>query len=188
MKRISLIIAILSLVACGNRKVSKDRFTAENLKGMNAEELAKTHPEANIYEDTGMFEEGSVERAFSVLYPDTPNELHVTWKDNARTKIHDIRFSNDGKWKSKEGIEIGTTYEALNKLNKKEISFYGFGWDYGGAVMWNEGELENSGIRVFLAPQGEVADKFYGDRIVKATSDEIEALNLKVTSIMLVEN
>lgn len=187
MKRIILIIAILSLVACGNKNVSKDRFLAENIKDMNAQELAKTYPEANIYEDTGLFEEGSVKRAFSVLYPDTPNELHVTWKDNERSKIHDIRFSKNGKWKTKKGIEIGTTYQALNELNKKEIAFYGFGWDYGGAVMWNEGSLENSGIRVFLAPEDQVADKFYGDRIIKATPEEIEALNLTVTSIMLVE-
>ncbi|SHF80061.1 hypothetical protein SAMN05444483_102424 [Salegentibacter echinorum] len=187
MKKIFVLIALITLAACGNKNVSKDRFFAENIKDMNAEELAKTYPEANIYEDSGMFEEGSVERAFSVLYPDTPNELHVTWKDSDRTKIHDIRFSKDGKWKTKKGIKIGTTYEALNKLNKKEISFYGFGWDYGGAVMWNEGELEDSGIRVFLAPGDQVANKYYGDRIVKATSDEIKALNLKVTSIMLVE-
>jgi hypothetical protein len=187
MKKFVVLIAVLTLAACGNKNISKDRFTAENLKGMNAEELAEIYPEANIYEDTGMFEEETVERAFSVLYPDTPNELHITWKEDDRSEIRDIRFSNDGKWKSKEGIEIGTTYEALNKLNKKEISFYGFGWDYGGAVMWNEGKMENSGVRVFLAPKGEVADKFYGDRIIKASPEEIKGLNLKVTSIMLVE-
>jgi hypothetical protein len=53
--------------------------------------------------------------------------------------------------------------------------------------MWNEGKMENSGVRVFLAPEGEVADKFYGDRIIKASPEEIKDLNLKVTSIMLVE-
>jgi hypothetical protein len=51
--------------------------------------------------------------------------------------------------------------------------------------MWNDGKFEKSNLRIFLAPEGEVDNKFYGDRIVKATPEEIEALNLKVTSIML---
>jgi hypothetical protein len=188
MKRISLIITVLTLVACGssNKKVvSNDKFVVENLTNYDAEELKSNYPDANIYEDSGMFDEGTVERAYSVMYPDTPNELHITWKEDEREEIFDIRFSENGKWKSAEGIKIGTTYEALNKLNEKEISFYGFGWDYGGAVMWNDGKFEKSNLRIFLAPEGEVDNKFYGDRIVKATPEEIEALNLKVTSIML---
>ncbi|MBZ9728179.1 hypothetical protein LB467_00630 [Salegentibacter sp. JZCK2] len=187
MKKLSLIIVVLTLAACGssNSKMSKDKFVAENLTDFDAEELNENYPDANMYEDSGLFEEGSVERAYTVMYPDSPDELHVTWKTEEREEIFDIRFSEKGKWKSAEGIEIGTPYEALNQINGKEISFYGFGWDYGGAVMWNDGKLENSNLRVFLAPEGEVADKFYGDRIIEASEEEIEKLNLKVTSIML---
>ncbi len=187
MKKISLIIVVLTLAACGSSgsKMSKDKFVAENLTNYDAEELNENYPDANIYEDSGLFEEGTVERSYTVMYPDTPDELHITWKTDEREEIFDIRFSENGKWKSAEGIEIGTTYEALNKLNEKEISFYGFGWDYGGAVMWNDGKLENSNLRIFLAPEGEVANKFYGDRIINSSKEEIEKLNLKVTSIML---
>ncbi len=188
MKKLSLIIVILSLAACGssNSKISKNKFVAENLTGYNAEDLNENYPDANFREDTGMFEEGTVERAYTVMYPDTPDELHITWKTEDREEIYDIRFSENGKWKSAEGIEIGTPYKALNEINGEKISFYGFGWDYGGAVMWNDGKLENSKLRVFLAPEGEVADKFYGDRKIEASEEEIESLDLKVTSIMLV--
>lgn len=187
MKKISLIIFVLTIVACGssNSKKSKDKFVAENLTNYNAEDLNKNYPDANFREDTGMFEEGTVERAYTVMYPDTPDELHITWKTEEQEEIFDIRFSENGKWKSAAGIEIGTTYEALNKINEKEISFYGFGWDYGGAVIWNNGKLEKSKLRVFLAPDGEVSDEFYGDRIIEANQEEIENLNLKVTTIML---
>lgn len=188
MKKLYLIIAVLTLAACGssNSKLSKDKFVADNLINFNAKDLNENYPDANIQEDSGMFEEGTVERAYTVMYPNTPDELHITWKTEAREDVFDIRFSENGKWKSAKGIEIGTPYDALNNINGKKISFYGFGWDYGGAVMWNNGKLENSNLRVFVAPKGEVANKFYGDHIIEANEEEIESLDLKVNSIMLV--
>ncbi|MGY5850724.1 hypothetical protein [Salegentibacter sp. F14] len=189
MKKILVVISLLTLIACGSTKntVSKDKFVIENLQNYSSQALKSEYPDANLKEDVGMFEEGTVERAYSILYPDTPNELHITWKDEDRTEVHDIRFDADGKWKSSEGIRIGTTYDELNRLNEKEISFYGFGWDYSGAVMWNDGELENSGLRVFLAPQNEAGNEFYGDRLIKASPEKIEALDLKVETIILIK-
>jgi hypothetical protein len=187
MKKISLIIIVLIVASCGstNRKTSEDKFVIESLTDYDANELNENYPDANIYEDVGMFEEGTVERAYSVMYPDTPDELHITWKTEEREEIFDIRFSENGKWESEKGIKIGTTFQALNKLNEKEISFYGFGWDYGGAVMWNDGKLETSNLRVFLAPERKVADKFYRDSVIEGSEEEIDNLNLKVSSIML---
>ncbi|MGA8853946.1 MAG: hypothetical protein WB492_07205, partial [Christiangramia sp.] len=77
------------------------------------------------------------------------------------------------------------TYAELNKMNGKKISFYGFGWDYSGAVDWNGGKLEKSGLRVFLTPGNDPSNKFYRDKIIKATPEEIEALDLKVGSIAI---
>lgn len=187
MKKALLFFTVVSLLACGSsRKVAdEDKFIIENLTGYTAEEVSEKYPDANIREDKGLFEEGTVERAYSILYPDTPNELHITWADEAKTRIYDIRFSERGDWKSAEGIRIGTTYKELNEINEKEISFYGFGWDYGGAVMWNDGKLENSDLRVFLAPGNGVKDEFYGDRIIEATPEEIEEMDLRVETIML---
>ncbi|HSP40234.1 MAG TPA: hypothetical protein VLN46_02300, partial [Gillisia sp.] len=112
------------------------------------------------------------------------DEIQITWADRARAKIFDIRFTEAGRWKSQTGIKIGTTYEELNRINGKEISFYGFGWDYSGAVMWNDGKLEDSKIFVFLSPDGQAKNNFYGDHIIEATPEEIAALNLKVKTIL----
>lgn len=199
MKKILLLTVLLGLASCKSSnktaqpapesneaapETNEDKFVIENLTKFDAEELKKNFPEANIKEDVGMFEEGTEERAYSILYPDTPNEIHITWADKDRTKINDIRFSEGGNWKSASGIKIGTTYEELNELNGKPISFYGFGWDYSGAVMWNDGKFEDSNLRIFLAPKSSPAGKFYGDHIIKASPEEIAALDLTVQTII----
>ena len=189
MRRIFILIALVTLASCGSSKKSvssrSDKLMIENLANFTAEEIKNSFPDATINEGMGMFEEGTVEKDFTVLYPETPNELHITWADNSKTKIDEIRFSDKGKWKSKSGIKIGTTYSELNKMNGKPISFYGFGWDYSGAVLWSDGKLEDGKLRVFIGPDNEVNAKYYGDRIIKATPEEIEALDLKVETILL---
>src|SRR5690606_24264217 len=142
MKKFILLFLILGIVSCKGSKQSTtsnmDLFAVENLAGMNSEDIRKNYTDANINEDTGMFEEGTEERPYTTLYGGTPDEIQITWADAQRTKIYDIRFTGDGRWKSQTGIKVGTTYEELNQINGKKISFYGFGWDYSGAVMWND--------------------------------------------------
>lgn len=189
MKKVILLIIILGIVSCKGSKQTATRnidlFVVENLAGMNSEEIKKNYSDANIIEDTGVFDEGTEERAFTTLYSGTPDEVQITWADANRSKVYDIRFTEAGKWKSQTGITIGTSYEELNRLNGKQISFYGFGWDYSGAVMWNDGKLEDSKIFVFLSPNNSAGgNKFYGDHIIQATPEEIAALNLKVSTIL----
>ena len=189
MRKIILVAAVLFMAACNCAKKgtsgSTSKYTVENLGKMNAEDLVQNYPDANITEGTDMFEEGTDERPYTILYPGTSDELHITWQDKNRTRIHDLRYSEKGKWKSETGVNVGTTYAELNKMNGKKISFYGFGWDYSGAVDWNGGKLEKSGLRVFLTPGNDPSNKFYGDKIIKATPEEIEALDLKVGSIAI---
>jgi hypothetical protein len=188
MRKIYSLFVVLSLASCTSTKnttsVTLDKFVVENLIRFNSEEIKENYPDANVYEALGFFEKGAEELPYSVLYPDTPNELNITWADASRTQIYDIRFSIGGDWRSSTGIKIGTTYEELNELNGKPISFYGFGWDYSGAVVWNEGKFEESKLRVFLSPNMEPKVKFYGDHIIEASPEEIEALNLRVQTIV----
>ncbi|GAA4308857.1 hypothetical protein GCM10023115_36480 [Pontixanthobacter gangjinensis] len=189
MRKIILIAAVILMAACNSAKKgtsgSTSKYSVENLGKMNIQELQQNYPDSNMEEGVDLYEEGTEERAFTILYPGTSDEMHITWQDRDRTKIHDLRFSEDGKWTSETGIDIGTSYEELNRLNGKKISFYGFGWDYSGAVDWNGGKLEKSGLRVFLTPTKDAPGKFYGDKLIKASPEEIEALDLKVASIMI---
>lgn len=189
MRKLFFIAAIILLASCNSAKKgtsgSTAKYTIENLGKMDIQELHKNYPDANMEEGTNMFDEGTEERPYTILYPGTDNELHITWQDEEQTKIYDLRYSTKGKWKSETGVDIGTSYEELNRINGKNISFYGFGWDYSGAVVWNGGKLEKSGLRVFLAPQGPHPDKYYGDHIIKATPEEIKTMDLKVASIII---
>lgn len=188
MKKLLILAIIIVFASCKSKKQPTETtgpdFLIENLVGLTSEEIKQTYPGATVKEDVGMFEEGTVERPYSILYPDTPEEIHITWKDNGRTKINDIRFTEGGKWRSASGIEIGTTYDELNQINGKKIDFYGFGWDYSGAVVWNEGKLEDSNLRIFLAPEHEPQGKYIGDHVIKASPGEIANMNLKVQTII----
>ena len=185
MRKFFVLLLLVGISSCKSTKqATEDKFVLENLSKLNAEEINRRYPDANIKEDVGVFEEGTVERPYTILYPNTPDEVQITWKDAARSRVEDIRFSGEGKWKSGSGIKVGTTYEELNRLNEKEISFYGFGWDYSGAVMWNDGKLEDSNLRVFLAPGGQTKNAHYGDHIIEASAEEIADMNLKVQTII----
>ncbi len=188
MRKFFYLIAILLVVACNSSKdaatpISNDLYVEELLE-MNSEELKKLFPNQIISEDVGLFEEGTEERAYTVISPNTLDEIHITWKDKNRTQIDDLRIDSNGKWKSKTNIKIGSSYEELTTMNKKPISFYGFGWDYSGAVLWNDGALEKSNVHVFLSPEKEPKNKFYGDQLVNATPEEIKELDLKVKAIL----
>ena len=184
-----LVLAFLTLFfACKSKKITADspeKFFIENLAwAATASQLEKIYPKAEIVEGIDTFEEGTLRRPYSILFPDTEDEVLFTWKDAARTKLHQMWIRKDGRWKSKTGIEIGTTYEELQKLNNTPIKFYGFGWDYSGAVDWNDGKLSDTNVRVFLASKNPSPDKFYGDHIIKASEEEINSLELSVQGIL----
>jgi len=163
---------------------SKDFVVEKIAKTNSTETLRKNYPDANLKEGVGLFEEGTVERAYTILYPDTKNEIHLIWVSPERKKLHQVYFSNQGDWRSEKAIGIGTTYDELVAHNGKPILVYGFGWDYSGAVDWNGGKLQNSKLQVYLNPGKEPKPKFYGDGIIKPTDEELKELNLTVGQII----
>lgn len=187
MRKFLFVLLPLLIISCKSRQLtsgSSDKFLIENLAQVNsAEELERIYPEASIEEGMDAFDEGSIRRPFTVLFPGTEDEVLLTWNDPERKKLHQIRTEKDGRWKTSHGIEVGTTYDELVEINGP-IAFYGFGWDYSGAVDWKNGKLADTDIRVFLIPQNTPPNKFYGDRIIEASKEEIDNLDLKVQAIM----
>lgn len=188
MKKIMILALIILAAGCKSRKISADsaeKFEMENLaKVISKNSLKKIYPEAEISEGIDLFEEGTVERAYSILYPNTDDELLIIWDDKMANRPHQIYVENDGRWSTKQGIRVGTSYEDLEKINNGPIDFYGFGWDYSGAVDWKDGKMKDSNIRVFLAPVAAPPKSFYGDQIIEADPEDIINLDLKVRAII----
>lgn len=188
MRKIAFLTLIVLLTSCSGSRLtaeSPEKYELESLvKVISREDLKKIYPEANIAEGKDLFEEGTVERAYTVLYPETKDEILITWQDRNQNKIYQIFYEGEGKWQSKEGIKIGTSYDDLVKLNEGPIKVYGFGWDYSGAVDWNKGKMEDTNIRVFLAPENAPPKSFYGDQVIEADIADIRNLNLTVRAIL----
>lgn len=185
-----LILALLILtVGCKSRKLTSDsaeKFRMENLaEVISKNNLKNIYPEAEISEGIDLFEEGTVERAYSILYPDTDDELLIIWDDKTQNRPHQIYVEKEGRWRTSEGIQVGTSYEDLVEINNGPIDFYGFGWDYSGAVDWKDGKMKDTNVRVFLAPVSAPPKSFYGDQIIKADPQDIINLDLKVRAIIL---
>lgn len=46
------------------------------------------------------------------------------------------------RWKTPQGVSIGTTLKELEKLNGGPFKLAGFAWDYEGAIIsWEEGKM-----------------------------------------------
>ena len=189
MKKLLILGLIILASGCKSRKLTADsaeKYELENLvEVISKNNLQEIYPEAEIAEGIDLFDEGTVERAYSILYPNTDDELLIIWDDKTVNRPHQIYVEKDGRWKTKEGIEVGTTYEDLKAINEGAIDFYGFGWDYSGAVDWKDGKMKDSNVRVFLAPVAAPPKSFYSDQIIEADPEDIINLDLKVRAIII---
>ncbi len=124
-----------------------------------------------------------------LIFPGTKNELEIVWDIAANFGQPDfIRISQDDTdWKTQEGITVGTTLEALEKINGKPFKFYGFGWDYGGLVTnWNGGKL-NSYLLVALIPQNfdKLDATLQGEVELSSDDPKVRELQAKIGSIVI---
>ncbi len=79
----------------------------------------------------------------SLIFPETDREMEVIWADSSRTTLAHIVITGGGsRWRTPEGVGVGTTLAELEFIAGGPIEFGGFGWDYGGGLAWTEEELD----------------------------------------------
>lgn len=167
-------------------------FPLDSLLKFDSEEALKKAFDDDVKRSVGYYPEGEGEYANTMLFEGTKNEVEFVWEDDS------LNFSGltyviiQGKgtdWKTREGITIGTSLKELEKLNQKPFTFFGFDWDYSGAVNWQDGHLFDRKIFVSLEYPGEVIpqefDKMIGDQVIESRSVLAQKVNPVVYKITM---
>lgn len=79
-----------------------------------------------------------------VLYPDDPTRKVEVYLDESGEHPETLMVQSTAThWSLPNGLRIGLDTKALQELNGKPFTFYGFEWDYGGTIVnWNGGKLD----------------------------------------------
>jgi hypothetical protein len=165
-------------------------FLLDNLLKFNSEKELKEVYGKNVIHTKEWGAEGTEEYHCTRLYPETQNMVEITWKDTIHfTGIQSLKiYGEKSDWRTKVGVELGTSLKELEKLNKKPFNFFGFGWDYGGSVDWDNGFLSDKNIHVSLSFEGEPDDEMQGlmgDMEIKSSLPLAQKTNPIVVEILL---
>jgi hypothetical protein len=143
------------------------------------EELQQLYGAENVRRDTIWLMEGDFDMGTKV-FPDTENELEIIWTEQGTPSL--IRFTKPGAdWEAPNGLKAGISLQELESLNMRPFQFFGFGWDFGGAVTdWKGGRMPPS-VMVTLTPGNTdlLSDNYLGE--VSLTSDDPELKSFGIT-------
>lgn len=167
-------------------------MTLDSLLSFDSENDLKRVFGDNVKRSVGSDVEGTSEYGISLLYPNSKNEVKFIWKDdsvNFNGLLSVCVDASGTEWKTKEGITIGISTNALQTLNGNSFTFYGLGWDYGGFISdWHKGHLENRNISGRL---GEISDAkdfeegLMGERDIESSSDIAQKANLILVELVM---
>ena len=150
----------------------------------------------NIHVGEGQFEEGTV------LFPKSADErLEILWTGgitHGRPRHWFVR-GEKSLWRTVRGLTLGTSLQAVERLNRRPFRLLGFGWDYAGTTMdWSNGLLDSASdgpcrIRARFLPTPEARDmdsgKWYaqlrGDREFSSGHPAMQVLNPVIYEIFV---
>lgn len=122
------------------------------------------------------------------IYAGTNDEFLIEWNEETNTPVRITIKKSGTKWKTQEGITIGTTLDQLEKINGKPFMVTGFGWEYEGrSVSWENGTLPTALQLEFehkeLSPSEE--SRVAGDRFFSSNHPVIKKKELKVRALYI---
>ena len=105
--------------------------------------LQKRYGDSNIIKSELPGAEGETSQGW-MLFPTNPDKKLLIYLD--KSDLHPgsiVASALNSKWHLSNTIKMGTDSRALQTLNQKSFSFFGFYWDYGGVISdWNGGALD----------------------------------------------
>jgi hypothetical protein len=157
---------------------------------LTKDDLVKLFGKENVGEKSEWREEGTVEVKITAVYPETKNEVALSWKEDG-TLANILLKNPDSDWVV-NGLKVGMTLTEIEKVNTNNFMFYGFGWDNGGTIYnWENGIFANSleNIKVSLELDWENIgnkniDKFMGDTVkLNSNNEKIKEFGISIYSI-----
>jgi hypothetical protein len=109
----------------------------------------------------------------SIIGEGTALELEVVWDPEAvHERVASVELVGKG-WALSNGLKLGLSPAAVQKINGKSFMLSGFGWDYGGYATIKEGTLAE-GLSLRFAPlEKDYPDSLRGDLQVSSESDAL---------------
>ena len=148
-------------------------------------DLVQTFGAQNVKRQDIYLGEGNAAPGF-VIFGDTRNAVEVYYDTSiVKDRPALLRIGEEGTdWESTHGITVGTTLEELVNINGKPITFWGFGWDYGGAVSnWNGGKIDAGLMIVLEDTRRNTPQTLLGEREISSLASEIDAKKIVVKVI-----
>ena len=150
----------------------------------------------DVYLGEGFTEPGAA------VYPSDPTQrVEVVWRDDAHTGPKEVRLTGESsKWKTAEGISLGSTLQEIERLNGSPFRLAGFAFDYGGTITdCGAGRLSILGcvnrsqarlVVLRLSPSGEARSRpdyrqVLGDRDFSSGHPAMQVLNPSVYQMIV---
>jgi hypothetical protein len=125
--------------------------------------------------------------------------IEVVWRDDSHAGVKEVRLTgNATKWRTREGISLGSTLKEIERLNGSPFRLVGFAFDYSGTITDCEGgQLGVLGsartVRLLilrLAPSDEARRRpeygeVLGDRDFSSSNPAMQALNPSVYQMVV---
>lgn len=126
------------------------------------------------------------------IYPDDPEKrVEVIWQEENPSKIAFVQIQGErSKWKTKEGVTLGTSLAELEKLNGRAFDLFGLGWDFGGTVVdWKGGNLDALQVRVADPADTQLSQEetstISGDQTISSDTPALKKVNPTVFKIVV---
>jgi hypothetical protein len=160
-------------------------------------ELRQIYGDENVGEAEVNIGEGETETGTVLFDKDPERRIQILWSDpHSKSKPARIQIDEPrNRWKTREGIAIGTSLHELERMNGRPFTLTGFGWDYSGTVVdWDNGALEKFGgswgrIILRLYPEAglppDAPDDLWGDRDIPSDQPSMQNLDPKVYQIIM---
>ncbi len=187
---------------------SAEKLYAEDLLNINShEDLVKKYGQNNVLKDRFLYADDPIGTPATILFKGSDKEITIEWRDTVNYKdVQSINVRGYTKtdtsmpiyvsqWKTKTGLSIGMPLNEVKRLNDKDFTIGGLGWDYGGGVInWNGGNLsKDSNMSLIFADvnaNNQLTEKeqnqVYGEGVqVSSSNQALQKLNPIVSAIFI---